>query len=209
MYEILEQLPDRLRTPKGVSQIALRVRCMTCGVKQTMKKFSVERANREQRKHCPSCYQADAHRMTGTRFHNIWHAMVSRASNPEDRDYCRYGGAGRGVSEDWRDFRNFYRDMFDTYSDELTIDRIDNDLGYSKENCRWTTNMIQQSNKNNNREVWYDGWPMHLAEFCRVSGMSRGAATARLNKGMTGDEVVADWLASPYPKNRKSRRSTI
>ena len=208
MYEVLAQVRERHFTPKGVPQIMLRVRCLTCGNEQTVVKQSVVRANQGNRKHCPVCYQADAHRMTGTRFHSIWLHMVSRASNPNDQDYWRYGGAGRGVSEDWREFRNFYRDTFLDYADDLTIDRRDNNQGYSKENCRWTTNMVQQSNKSNNRVIRYQDRDMHLAEFCRMVGASRGAMTARLNNGMTGDQAAADYATSKYPKNRKSRQST-
>jgi len=137
--------------------------------------------------------------------------MKERATNPEARDYQTYGAVGRGLAKEWRDFRNFYRDMFPTYRDDLTIERKDNSKGYSKENCRWATHLEQQSNKNNNRVIRYQGRGMHLAEFCRAAGVGRGAISPRLNKGMSAEEALASYAASTYKKNRKSRarKSTI
>ena len=166
------------------------------------------RANKTQRKHCPTCHAETFHRMTNTRFWSIWHGMKDRTTNPNCPDYRRYGAVGRNLDPDWLDFRNFYRDMFPTYRDGLTIEREDNSLGYSKENCRWATNMEQQSNKVNNRTLTYQGREMHLAEFCRVAGVTRGAITGRLNSGMSPEEALQDLAASPYPKNRKSRIRT-
>lgn len=48
----------------------------------------------------------------------------------------------------WEKFENFWKDMGDTYSDELELDRIDPNLGYFKENCRWVNNSVQAYNKN-------------------------------------------------------------
>jgi hypothetical protein len=135
--------------------------------------------------------------------------MRNRASVTKDRDYHRYGAVGRGVSEDWLVFENFYKDMSPTYRDHLTLDRINNAKGYSRENCRWATTMQQQSNKNNNRKIRYQGEDIHLAEFCRRAGVNRGAITPRLDMGMTGDEAMEDYQKSTYKKGRKSRQCTI
>jgi hypothetical protein len=144
--------------------------------------------------------------MAKTRFYRIWFHMKFRATDSRSPDFHKYGPhTGRGMCETWRCFDNFYRDMFSTYSEELTLERIDNTQGYSKENCRWATNMEQQANKRNNRTVRYQGEDMHLAEFCRRSGVSRHAVKRFLNAGMTGDEAVEAHSACPYPKTRKSR----
>jgi hypothetical protein len=148
------------------------------------------------------------HRMTDTRFWSIWKGMKARATDPLSSDYHRYGGAGRGICSDWLDFKNFYRDMFDGYRDDLTIDRVDNTRGYSKDNCRWLSIFDQQANKNSNRLVEYQGERMHLAEFCRRAGVSRGAISPRLDKGLTGDEAVADYMKSRYKRGRKSSTRT-
>ena len=87
------------------------------------------------------------HGMCGTRIYHIWGGMIRRCTNPNSREYFRYGGRGIKVCTRWRDFRNFYKDMKAGYSDNLTIDRINNNEGYYKANCRWSTWLLQRLNK--------------------------------------------------------------
>lgn len=203
MYEILKVLDEKRVTPTREMTLTL-ARCCHCGHEAVVTKQNVERANRAGRKHCARCVEDTFHHMTDTRFWSIWKGMKARATDPLNPDYSRYGGAGRGVCSEWLDFKNFYRDMFDDYRDDLTIDRVDNTQGYSKDNCRWISIFEQQANKSNNRLVEYQGEQMHLAEFCRRAGVSRGAVVPRLDKGMTGDEAMADYAKSRYKRGRKS-----
>lgn len=78
------------------------------------------------------------HGKSGTAIYKIWVGMITRCYNPKVKIYKYYGGRGIQVSESWQNFENFYRDMGERPSG-LQIDRIDNDKGYTKENCRWVT----------------------------------------------------------------------
>lgn len=83
-----------------------------------------------------------------TRLYSIWHHMKERCNNPNAPKYPFYGGRGIKVCNDWlHDFSNF-RDwaISNGYRDDLTLDRIDNDKGYSPDNCRWAN--ASQQNKN-------------------------------------------------------------
>ena len=96
------------------------------------------------------------HGMSRTKIYSVWSSMKNRCLNPNSRQYSGYGGRGIGVSDRWTKFENFFEDMGETRRNGLTIDRIDNDDGYSKENCRWATSKQQNSNKRNNRR-YFDG----------------------------------------------------
>lgn len=77
--------------------------------------------------------------------------MRNRCENKRTPDYQRYGARGITVCERWRDFEAFIGDMGKAPSDLHTIDRRDNSLGYSVENCRWATQVEQQRNRTNNK----------------------------------------------------------
>ena len=99
------------------------------------------------------------HGLIETRLYTIWANIKDRTLNPKYKKYNDYGGRGINICEEWKnDFMSFYAwAMTNGYSDELSIDRIDNDGGYSPENCRWTTKTIQRRNtriaKNNTSGV--------------------------------------------------------
>jgi hypothetical protein len=76
-----------------------------------------------------------------------WNAMKQRCTNPKHKRFADWGGRGITVCERWNDFLNFLADMGEPPSPELTIDRIDNDKGYSKGNCQWATRLQQTYNR--------------------------------------------------------------
>jgi len=76
-----------------------------------------------------------------------WLKMKQRCLNPNDVAYHNYGGRGIIISDEWLDFQNFYKDLGDKPSKEHTIDRINNDGNYEKDNCKWSTKHEQSSNR--------------------------------------------------------------
>ena len=101
------------------------------------------------------CYMkrraSETHKTHGkchTRLYTIWAKLKDRTLNPKNKQYNDYGGRGITICDEWKnDFMSFYNwAMENGYSDELSIDRIDNDGSYYPENCRWTTKSIQARN---------------------------------------------------------------
>jgi len=86
------------------------------------------------------------HNMYSTPTYKSWSYMLSRCNNPNDTAYEYYGGRGIKVCGRWHEFVNFYKDM-GSCPKGLTIERKNNDLGYSKENCYWATRTIQSRNQ--------------------------------------------------------------
>lgn len=93
------------------------------------------------------------HGMTNTRMYRIWKNIISRCNNENNKDYKYYGE--RGIKCEWIYFIDFKNDMYPSYQKHLsihgekdtTIERIDNDKGYMKSNCKWTTMLQQSKNK--------------------------------------------------------------
>lgn len=83
--------------------------------------------------------------------YEVWRNMKQRCLNPNNKDFKHYGGRGISICEEWRLFENFYKDMGEK-PPGLQIDRVDNEVGYFKENCKWTTptkNMLNRRGKLN------------------------------------------------------------
>lgn len=86
------------------------------------------------------------HGMANTRTYHIWENIKDRCLNPKNKGFKNYGARGITIDDSWHDFENFYKDMGEA-PDGLMIDRINNNEGYSKENCQWATRSQQNINK--------------------------------------------------------------
>lgn len=121
------------------------------------------------------------HGMYGTRQYSIWSGIKRRCYNKNDISYKRYGNKGVIMCEEWKtSFLSFWNDMKDTYFDKAQIDRIDNNKGYYKENCRWVTIKEQANNKSNVILYEHNGKKMSCRDWDKYLGLRSGTVRARI-----------------------------
>ena len=109
---------------------------------------NVKAGNQERCISCASKLRTKKHGLRNTRLYNIWANIKGRTLNLKHIQYNDYGGRGITICDEWLDVQNFYDwAMENGYSDELSIDRINNDGNYEPSNCRWTTPIIQSRNQ--------------------------------------------------------------
>jgi hypothetical protein len=127
------------------------------------------------------------HGMSNTRLHRIWTNMLTRAYNPNYSESNRYSERGISVIDDWRGSSGFIKfadwAVSNGYNDKLTLDRIDNNKGYSPSNCRWAEWKIQQRNRGNNIRVTYNGEEKTLIEWSEILNFNYKKVKQRLYRG--------------------------
>ncbi len=127
------------------------------------------------------------HGLAKTKLYRIWQGMRNRCTNPNVPNYPFYGG--RGIRILWSTFEEFYDDMHDAFErhvalhgeKDTTIERIENNGNYCKENCRFATWREQFNNTRKNRKITFDGKTLSVSEMARLHGLSPKVLSSRLN----------------------------
>jgi len=150
------------------------------------------------------------HGGTGTRLYKVWCAMKERCANPHNKSYRRYGGRGITVCEEWERSFSAFREwaMENGYKDKLTIDRIDTDVGYSPNNCRFVTTAQQNRNYSRNHLITYNGQTKCLSDWADELGINRATVLFRIKSGKPLEEVFnttdgrkTRWQNKAYSKH--------
>ena len=100
---------------------------------------------------------ARLHKYSNNPLYGVWNNLKNRCTLSNLKDWKTYGGKGISYDSRWESFENFKDDMSPTYKAGLSLDRIDNDKGYSKENCRWATQKEQSNNVRRNIIIELNG----------------------------------------------------
>ncbi len=120
-----------------------------------------------------------------------WHNMIERCYDKEHPAFKDYGGRGIAVCDRWRQsFLLFYEDMGPRPSGKMSLDRIKNHLGYSKENCRWATWTTQHRNRRGNRLITFNGQTRCLSEWSSKYGIRLTTLCERLRVGWPLTEAL-------------------
>jgi hypothetical protein len=145
-------------------------------------------------------------RSGATSEYRSWRAMVQRTNDPNARSYADYGGRGITVCDEWRDFRNFLRDMGPKPTPAHTLERKDSTLGYYAANCRWATKAEQNRNTRTSRFLELDGRRQTLAEWAREIGINAHSLAERIDKGGWSIKRALTTPKIPTGEHRKGKR---
>ena len=116
--------------------------------------------------------------------------MKRRCQNPNDKRYMDYGGRGIKVCNEWQSFARFSSDMGEPPTDKHTIERVDYNLSYCKNNCRWATPKEQANNKRNNRLIYVNGLSKTLQQWADETGIRRETIARRINSGWDPHKAI-------------------
>jgi hypothetical protein len=130
------------------------------------------------------------HGMAKTRIFKIWAGIRKRCTNSKCKTYPLYGGRGISISPRWDEFINFYNDMKDGYSDNLSLDRINPNGNYEPGNCRWATQKTQNRNRRNNNYISLNNEIKTLSEWAEISGVNSSAIRYRINNGWDTQKAI-------------------
>jgi len=177
------------------------LRCFAVCECGTVKEFSLKCVTSGQIKSC-SCLRKRGRRPRKPRIRkpvvqenakerNSWIKMKERCYYPRHRAYKYYGERGIQVCEEWRNsFKQFLEDMGKAPTRQHSIDRINNDGNYCKENCRWATPREQNQNRRDSRFVTILGETRTISHWARVFGKPDHVISKRLSRGWPPLEAV-------------------
>lgn len=134
---------------------------------------------------------ATTHGMSKTQEYRIWSGMHTRCYNPKEKCFRYYGARGIAVSDDWKSFEAFYRDMGPRPAPGFSIERNDTNGNYCKDNCKWIPLRRQAWNTRSNRLHTIGSDTKCIAEWCHDLGLPYRPIIDRMERGHTFDEAVS------------------
>jgi hypothetical protein len=146
-----------------------------------------------------------SHRPDGTdntRPYLIWKNMRQRCGNPKNPNYDRYGGRGISVCDEWNDYIIFYEWAIQNgYSDKLTLERKDNDLGYDPSNCKWATHKEQMNNNSRSNMLTHNGRTQSITMWAEELNIKTQTIQGRIDGNLSEDKIF--YPGSLAAKNGK------
>jgi hypothetical protein len=158
---------------------------------------------------CLNAERIMQHGMSQLPVYHVWRQMRQRCENPTAQRYADYGGRGIKVCERWGKFENFIADMGHP-APGMSLDRIDANGGYCKENCRWADDVRQANNKRNNRVLDFNGEKRTIAEWAEKLGVEWSIIRNRLdNYGWSVERALTTPISGAAVYEFEGRSQTL
>lgn len=159
-----------------------------CGKEKVITGSELTRGNTRSCRPCSKIKHGDC----GSILYMVWGSMVQRCINPKNKGYVNYGGRGITVCEEWRNSYASFLEwaMTHGYKRGLLLDRIDNDIGYTPENCTFSTRYVQNNNRRSCRFIEIAGVRLTIAQQAARFRINKDSLRSRVNRGWTGDEII-------------------
>lgn len=175
--------------PNGARKF--RCRC-DCGAEH---KVSAGNLTSGRTKSCGCLKRENAHSRKhggkGTLTYKRWRSMRARCLKKSAVNYPQYGGRGITICDRWlNSYSAFLEDMGECPDESMTLDRINNDLGYTPENCRWSSKTAQNRNKKGVKLLTHGGLTMCVSEWAERTGIKAQNILNRLRMGWTVERAL-------------------
>lgn len=112
--------------------------------------------------------------------YNRWSKMMQRCYSKSCIDYVNYGGRGITVCDRWHSSMNFINDMSPMFVADYTLERVNNEAGYSPDNCKWIPKGKQSQNRRSLRWIELNGECHYIKDWSRITGIKRTTIEQRL-----------------------------
>ena len=117
--------------------------------------------------------------------------MRGRCNTPTNQDYPNYGGRGIKICDRWSNFRLFAEDLYPTFVEGMTLERIDVNGDYEPSNCTWISNPEQANNRRTSHWLELDGLRMNIKQWSVYAGVDRTSIYDRLKKpGLSTRQII-------------------
>lgn len=148
------------------------------------------------------CFKIENQTTHGKHCHELyltWYGMIQRCDNDTHISYDNYGGRGVTVCERWYSFDNFISDMGERPMG-FTLDRIDNDIGYSPSNCKWSNRIDQANNRRDNQIITYNGETLSHSQWSQRLFNDMYTVRQRLHLGWSIEDTLTIPKGSKHSK---------
>jgi hypothetical protein len=162
-----------------------------CGETRIYRAYDLKR---EALKSC-GCWATDnGHHLTNSPTYRSWRSLRDRCNKVDGHNYHRYGARGITYDPRWEDFREFFKDM-GLRPKGKTLDRIDNNGNYCKENCKWSTIKEQSNNTAFNIFLEYKGERLTVMQWADRTGMQWQTIRQRIGRGWSVERTLTEKVS--------------